>query len=160
MFGRETKFIIRYSEIIDLSRGSNSVTVRTKNNKEFTFSLLFNATETFNLIEQLSKKAMQRMIHNPDTEDLEKPGSSSQNKAKPFLMRDLTAEQHSADYRAFFRLPSTERLDGMVKANLWLHHSKCSTSGTIFLSQNFFCFKSDVKDLVSVIIPLKNIRVS
>lgn len=67
LFGRETKFIIRYSEMTDLSRGSNSISIRTKNNKTFTFGLLFSAAETYNLIEQLSKMAMQRMIHDPDS---------------------------------------------------------------------------------------------
>lgn len=164
MFGKETKFIIRYSEIIDLSRGSNSISIRTKNNKGFTFGLLFSAAETFNLIEQLSKMAMQRMIHDPDsgTTSLDQPSSSSSKRAlvKPFLLRDLTAQQHTMEYLVFFRLPSTEKLDGMVKASLWLHHSKRHANGTIYLSQNFLCFKSEVKDLVSLIIPLKSIRVS
>lgn len=169
MFGKETKFIIRYSEIIDLSRGANSISLRTKNNKSFTFGLLFSAAETHNLIEQLSKMAMQRMIHDPDssTMTLDQPSSSSaaaaaaqKSVAKPFLLRDFTAQQHTMEYRTFFRLPNTEKLDGMVKANLWMHHSKRSASGTIYLSQNFLCFRSEVKDLVSLIIPLKNIRVS
>lgn len=164
MFGKETKFIIRYSEIIDLSRGSNSISVRTKNNKEFTFGLLFSAAETYNLLEQLSKMTMQRMIHDPHsaTMSLDQPSSSSSTKplSKPFLLRDFTAQQHTMEYRSFFRLPSTEKLDGMVKANLWLHHSKRHASGTVFLSQNYLCFKSEVKDLVSLIIPLKSIRVS
>lgn len=167
MFGKETKFIIRYSEIIDLSRGSNYIYVRTKNNKDFTFGLLFSAAETYNLIEQLSKMAMQRMIHDTDSESssiLEHSGPSTstanRSAAKPFLLRDLTAQQHTMEYRNFFRLPCSEKLDGMVKANIWMHHNKRHASGMIYLSQNFLCFKSDVKDMVSVILPLKNIRVS
>lgn len=165
LFGRETKFIIRYSEMTDLSRGSNSISIRTKNNKTFTFGLLFSAAETYNLIEQLSKMAMQRMIHDPDSAAMglgmdHHTASTSRSATKPFLLRDFTAQQHSIEYRAFFRLPSTEKLDGMVKANLWLHHSKRLASGTIYLSQNFLCFKSEVQGLVSLIIPLAKIGVS
>lgn len=167
MFGKETKVIIRYSEIIDLSRGTNSISIRTKNNKEFTFGLLFSATETYNLIEQLSKIAMQKMIHDPESPTLvQNMGILGTNRGitkssqKAFLFRDLNARQHTDEYRTFFRLPSSEMLDGIVKANLWLHHSKRHANGTIYLSQNFLCFKSDVKDWVSLVIPLKNIRVS
>lgn len=162
MFGKETKFIVRYAEIIDLSRGSNSISIRTKNDKEFTFGLLFSATETYSLIEQLSKIAMQKMIYDPAALDHSEASTSSASRsslAKPFLLRDFTARQHTDQYRTFFRLPSSEMLDGMVKANLWLHHNKRHASGTIYLSQNFLCFKSDVQGWVSLIIPLKNIRV-
>lgn len=162
MFGKETKFIIRYSEITDLTRRSaSSIYIRTKNNKDFTFGLLFNATETYNLIEQLSKMAMQQMIHDPESaSSAMDQASTSKSSVKPFLLRDFTAQQHSEDYRIFFRLPANEKLDGMVKASLWLHHAKKHARGTVYLSQNFLCFKSEVQDWVNLIIPLKNIRVS
>lgn len=163
MFGKETKFIIRYSEITDLTRRSaSSIYIRTKNNKDFIFGLLFNATETYNLIEQLSKMAMQQMIHDPESASsaMDQASTSKSSSVKPFLLRDFTAQQHSEDYRIFFRLPANEKLDGMVKASLWLHHAKKHARGTVYLSQNFLCFKSEVQDWVNLIIPLKNIRVS
>lgn len=43
-------------------------------------------------------------------------------------------------------------------ANLWTPYSKRYTSGNIYLSTNFFCFTSEIKDFVSVVIPLKVIK--
>lgn len=143
-----------------MSRGANSITLCTKNNKSFTFGLLFSGTETYNLIEQLSKMAMQKMIYSPNSSAELEPNAGPSSAIKPFLLRDFTARQHTDEYRTFFRLPRSEILDGMVKANLWLHHNKRHASGTIYLSQNFLCFKSQIEGWVSLVIPLKNIRVS
>lgn len=164
MFGKETKLIIRYSDIVDLSKGSNSISIRTKNDKEFTFSLLFSVTETYNLIEQLSKIAMQKMMQDPETPTIEHQGSilkrdSKHVSNKSMLLRDLTARQHSDEYRIFFRLPADEILDGSIKANLWMHSNKRYAHGTMYLSRHFLCFKSDVRDWVSLVIPLRNITV-
>lgn len=64
MLGKETKLILRYSDITDISRSSmkNAIHIRTLNKLEYSFGLLFNSTETHNLIEQLSKIAMQKLI--------------------------------------------------------------------------------------------------
>lgn len=43
-------------------------------------------------------------------------------------------------------------------ANLWTPYTKRSAGGNIYLSQNFMCFKSDVQNLVSLVIPLRVIH--
>lgn len=45
-------------------------------------------------------------------------------------------------------------------ADLWTPYAKRFSSGNIFLSPNFLCFRSDVKGLVNLVIPLRIIRVS
>lgn len=47
----------------------------------------------------------------------------------------------------------------MLSANLWLPFVKRYAGGKIYLSQNYMCFKSDVKSLVSLVIPLRVIQV-
>lgn len=103
---------------------------------------------------------------------------------KPILCLDLVARQKSEEYRTYFRLPQREIIDGTIKgkvhefksnslliflrcnfstfplANLWTPYSKSYVGGSIYLSNNFFCFSSDVKDFVSVVIPLKVIKVN
>ncbi|XP_055690452.1 TBC1 domain family member 9 [Lutzomyia longipalpis] len=163
IFGKETKLVLSYTEMIDISRTANSIYIRTQNNSEYTFGLLFSPSETYNLLEQLSKMAMQKMIQDPDSPSFDHDPVLSRKTSKnvskkSFLLRDLTARQHSDEYRMFFRLPLTEILDGTIKANLWTPYNKKYVSGCIYLSQNFLCFRSDVKRLVSIVICMKNIR--
>ncbi|GAB0096899.1 TBC1 domain family member 8 [Sergentomyia squamirostris] len=164
IFGKETKLVLSYTEIIDISRTGNSIYIRTQNNSEYTFGLLFSPAETYNLLEQLSKMAMQKMIQDPESPMfdhdpvLSRKLSKNISKNKSFLLRDLTARQHSDEYRMFFRLPLTEVLDGTIKGNLWTPYNKKYVSGCIYLSQNFLCFRSDIKRLVSIVISLRNIR--
>lgn len=134
MLGKETKLILRYSDITDISRSSmkNAIHIRTLNKLEYSFGLLFNSTETHNLIEQLSKIAMQKLIAT-DTDAAAGVQSSivgspvgagpATRNNKPYkaaskkshLLRDLTTRQQSDEYRIFFRLPQTEILDGTIK---------------------------------------------
>lgn len=41
---------------------------------------------------------------------------------------------------------------------MWTPYSKRYVGGNIYLSTNFFCFTSEIKDFVSVVIPLKVIK--
>lgn len=165
MFGKETKIVLRYSEITDINKSANSIYIKTQNGVEVSFGFLFNVSETFNLIEQLSKMAMQKMIQDPESPSFEHDPIAfrklSKNVSKKsFLLRDLTARQQSDEYRMMFRLPQTENLDGLIKAKLWTPYNKRYVSGCIYLSQNFMCFKSDVKGLISLVVPLRIIYVS
>lgn len=153
----------------DIKRTANSINIKTIHGQSYTFGLLFYAQQTYELIEQLNKLAMKNIIQDPDTPTYEEQAEDQQllgkliNKAttkKSFLLRDLTARQQSDEFRRFFRLPQREVLDGRIKASLWMPYNKRNTSGDIYLSQNFMCFKSDVRDLVSLVIPLKLIQVS
>uniref|UniRef100_A0A1L8DMP1 Rab-GAP TBC domain-containing protein n=1 Tax=Nyssomyia neivai TaxID=330878 RepID=A0A1L8DMP1_9DIPT len=163
IFGKETKLVLSYTEMIDISRAANSIYMRTQNGTEYTFGLLFSPSETYNLLEQLSKMAMQKMIQDPESPMFDHDPVLSRKLSKnvskkSFLLRDLTARQHSDEYRMFFRLPLSEVLDGTIKANLWTPYNKKYVSGCIYLSQNFLCFRSDIKRLVSIVICLRNIR--
>lgn len=157
-------FVIRYCDITEISRTGNSIYVKTLNNLEYTFGLMFSVNETYNLIEQLSKFAMQKLIKDPESPSYDHDPIifrklSKNVPAKSYLLRDLTTRQHSEEYRRIFRLPATEILDGKIKASLWLSYKKRYANGSIFLSQNFMCFNSDVQGLVSLVIPLRIIQV-
>lgn len=137
--------------------------MKTLNNHDYTFGLLFSVIETYNLIEQLSKIAMQNMIKDPDSPSYDHDPTifrklSKNVPSKSYLLRDLTTRQHSEEYRRVFRLPAVEILDGKIKANLWLPYKKRYANGNIFLSQNFMCFGSDVRGLVYLVIPLRMIQ--
>lgn len=157
--------LLRYSDITEISRSGNSIYVKTLNNLDYTFGLLFSVNETYMLIEQLSKMAMQNLIKDPESPTYDHNPTmfrklSKNVTSKSYLLRDLTTRQHSEEYRRVFRLPATEILDGKIKANLWLPYKKRYANGSIFLSQNFMCFSSDVRGLVYLVIPLKMIQVN
>lgn len=86
---------------------------------EYVFRLLFSANEIHNLIEELSKLTMQKMIQDQESPLFDNPVINrklTKNLSnKPFLLRNLTTRQQSSEYRIFFRLPPDEILDGMIK---------------------------------------------
>ncbi|KAH8360288.1 hypothetical protein KR200_000539 [Drosophila serrata] len=163
MLGQEIKRIIRCAELEDISRNANTIYLKTTNNMTYNFTMLFNAREAHLLIEQLNKMAIKQLIHDPDSPVVDHDPSNfarlgNKVSKKPVLLRDLTARQKSEEFRIHFRLPQSEIIDGKIKANIWTPYSKRFNAGYIYLSPNFFCFRSDVKDLVSVVIPMKTIK--
>jgi len=67
MLGQEIKRIIRFAELEDISRNANTIYLKTTNNMTYNFTMLFNASEAHQLIEQLNKMAIQQLIHDPDS---------------------------------------------------------------------------------------------
>ncbi|XP_015111408.1 TBC1 domain family member 9 [Diachasma alloeum] len=164
---KETKLIIRWADIIELGKTNSllfpdSIRVATRDNKEHYFSMFLRKSETYSLMEQLTNIAMKRLIDeksgfNEDRDLLHKL-SKNVSKKKPFLKRDLDARAHSEAYRLQFRLPVTEKLDGCIDATLWTPYDKHDVWGKIFLSQNYLCFESRVRQLVSLVIPLREVQ--
>lgn len=62
MLGQETKRSIRFTELEELSRHGNIIYLKTNNNMQYNFTILFDANEAYDFIEQLNKMAIQRII--------------------------------------------------------------------------------------------------
>ncbi|XP_055912363.1 TBC1 domain family member 9 isoform X1 [Eupeodes corollae] len=162
MLGNVVKFAIRFSELMKIEKTGNVISIRTINDMQYKFTLFFDATEAHSLIEQLNKMAIEQMMQDPDSPIVDHEATIFQRfgkktSKKPFLLRDLTVRQKSEEYRMYFRLPQREIMDGKIKAKLWTPYAKRYVSGNIYLSTNFLCFKSDVMDMVSIVVPLKTI---
>lgn len=65
-------------------------------------------------------------------------------KKQSFVKRDLDARAMSELYRLLFRLPLSEKLDGVNNATLFTPFNKKHVWGQVYLSQNFMCFNSKV----------------
>lgn len=65
-------------------------------------------------------------------------------KSKSYLKRDLDCRAHSEAFRATFRLPPDEKLDGTINCAMWTPFNKRQEKGTLYLSNNYVCFKSKV----------------
>ncbi|XP_034194602.1 TBC1 domain family member 8/9 isoform X2 [Osmia lignaria lignaria] len=169
ILARETKLIIRWADITELSKTNSilfpdSIRVVTRDNKEHYFSMFLHKSETYSLMEQLTNIAMKRLIDEKSgfNEDRELLNKLSKNvpKKPSFLKRDLDARAHSEAYRLQFRLPGTEKLDGCIDATLWTPYNKRYVWGKIYLSQNYLCFESRVRGLVSLVIPLREVKLT
>lgn len=71
--------------------------------------------------------------------------------------RDLDARAKSERYRALFRLPKDEKLDGHTDCTLWTPFNKMHILGQMFVSTNYICFTSKEETLCSLIIPLREV---
>ncbi|BES97863.1 GRAM [Nesidiocoris tenuis] len=167
VFGKEKKVVIRWSDVIKLDETINiffpeSIIVSTRN-KKYNFSMFLHKSETFKLMKQLVNLTMKQLIDEKsgcgfdlDKELLVKVCKNVPKK-QTFLKRDLDARARSEAYRLKFRLPASEKLDGNMEAALWTPYSKSFVRGMIFVSQNYICFESKVKDLVKLVIPMRDI---
>lgn len=75
------------------------------------------------------------------------------------LSSDLDARAKSERYRALFRLPKDEKLDGHTDCTLWTPFNKMHILGQMFVSTNYICFTSKGENLCSLIIPLREVGV-
>lgn len=64
--GPGTKLALRYSDIVDITQGTQSVTVATHNGQHYKFVSLFNASAMYRLLQQLSQITMRSILQDPD----------------------------------------------------------------------------------------------
>lgn len=74
------------------------------------------------------------------------------------FFRDLDARVKNEWYRATFRLPKDERLDGHTDCTLWTPFNKIHILGQMFVSNNYICFASKAEEACHLIIPLREVR--
>ncbi|XP_065453786.1 TBC1 domain family member 9 isoform X7 [Chrysemys picta bellii] len=165
LMGREAKLVIRWVDITQLEKNAtllfpDMIKVSTRSS-ELYFSVFLNINETFKLMEQLANIAMRQLLDNEGFEQdksLPKLKKKSPKKVSA-LKRDLDARAKSERYRALFRLPKDEKLDGHTDCTLWTPFNKMHILGQMFVSTNYICFTSKEENLCSLIIPLREVSV-
>ncbi|XP_058049067.1 TBC1 domain family member 9 isoform X1 [Ahaetulla prasina] len=165
LMGREAKLVIRWVDITQLEKNAtlllpDVIKVSTRSSQHF-FSVFLNISETFKLMEQLANIAMRQLL---DNEGFEQDKSLPRLKKKSpkkvsALKRDLDARAKSERYRALFRLPKDEKLDGHTDCTLWTPFNKMHILGQMFVSTNYICFNSKEENLCSLIIPLWEVTI-
>lgn len=165
LMGREAKLVIRWVDITQLEKNAtlllpDMIKVSTRSSEHF-FSVFLNINETFKLMEQLANIAMRQLLDNEGFEQdrsLPKLKKKSPKKVSA-LKRDLDARAKSERYRALFRLPKDEKLDGHTDCTLWTPFNKMHILGQMFVSTNYICFTSKEENLCSLIIPLREVTI-
>ncbi|NP_001131090.1 TBC1 domain family member 9 [Xenopus tropicalis] len=165
LLGKEAKLVIRWVDITQLEKTAtlllpDMIKVNTRSSEHF-FSVFLNIGETFKLMEQLANIAMRQLLDNEGFEQdrsLPKLKKKSPKKVSA-LKRDLDARAKSERYRALFRLPKDEKLDGHTDCTLWTPFSKRHILGQMFVSTNYICFTSKEENLCSLIIPLREVTI-
>uniref|UniRef100_A0A8B9PV62 TBC1 domain family member 9 n=1 Tax=Apteryx owenii TaxID=8824 RepID=A0A8B9PV62_APTOW len=165
LMGREAKLVIRWVDITQLEKNAtllfpDMIKVNTRSSEHF-FSVFLNISETFKLMEQLANIAMRQLLDNEGFEQdrsLPKLKKKSPKKVSA-LKRDLDARAKSERYRALFRLPKDEKLDGHTDCTLWTPFNKMHILGQMFVSTNYICFTSKEENLCSLIIPLREVTI-
>ncbi|XP_025930230.1 TBC1 domain family member 9 isoform X5 [Apteryx rowi] len=159
------KLVIRWVDITQLEKNAtllfpDMIKVNTRSSEHF-FSVFLNISETFKLMEQLANIAMRQLLDNEGFEQdrsLPKLKKKSPKKVSA-LKRDLDARAKSERYRALFRLPKDEKLDGHTDCTLWTPFNKMHILGQMFVSTNYICFTSKEENLCSLIIPLREVTI-
>uniref|UniRef100_A0A667YDK9 TBC1 domain family member 9 n=1 Tax=Myripristis murdjan TaxID=586833 RepID=A0A667YDK9_9TELE len=165
LLGKEAKLVVRWADITQLEKSAtlllpDAIKVSTRTN-EHVFSVFLNINETFKLAEQLANIAMRQLLDNKGFEQdrsLPKLKRKSPKKVSA-LKRDLDARAKSERYRALFRLPKDEKLDGHTDCTLWTPFNKMHILGQMFVSTNYICFTGKEECLCSLIIPLREVTI-
>ncbi|KAM4583680.1 TBC1 domain family member 9 isoform 2-T2 [Odontesthes bonariensis] len=165
LLGKEAKLVVRWADITQLEKSAtlllpDVIKVSTRNS-EHVFSVFLNINETFKLAEQLANIAMRQLLDNKGFEQdrsLPKLKKKSPKKVSA-LKRDLDARAKSERYRALFRLPKDEKLDGHTDCTLWTPFNKMHILGQMFVSTNYICFTSKEETMCSLIIPLREVTI-
>ncbi|KAI1301797.1 TBC1 domain family member 9 [Halotydeus destructor] len=167
LLGKEVKIVVPWADVKKLDKTTSillpeSIFVSTQDKKDYQFSMFLKASETFGLIEQLANLAMKQVIADAKNSfevdgDLVNKTSKNVPRKPSMLKRDLDAKYQSETFRNTFRLPSNVKLDGTIPCALWTPYDKHHVRGKLFVSSDYICFASKVPELVSVVIPLREI---
>ena len=126
----------------------------TRNKTEHFFSNLFHRDETFELIEQLTNMAMEKLLKTTSTEPA--PGlavgqSLDSSPSKPSIGGDLLSkplkqsfenQKRNKEFQYLFNLPISEFVLDEIEATVTIGGGKVTTQGKLYLSSTFLCFQS------------------
>jgi hypothetical protein len=178
LLGSETLLIVRWNTVRKLELQSARITEEivvhvdppeavgsgvaadpSGKRKELHFSMFSNTREIFDLIEQLVKTAVTELLLGTTRSDhrsfLHTLRQASVAKAP--LSKVLDAKKQTEEYRSFFRLPSSEILDGLCESTIWNPAVKSPILGQLYCSPNYLCFSSKILGLVWVVLPLRDV---
>uniref|UniRef100_A0A8D2AWV0 TBC1 domain family member 9B n=1 Tax=Sciurus vulgaris TaxID=55149 RepID=A0A8D2AWV0_SCIVU len=164
LLGKEVSLVVQWVDITRLEKNATllfpeSIRVDTRDQELF-FSMFLNISETFKLMEQLANLAMRQLLDNKGfLEDKALPRPIRPHRNISALKRDLDARAKNECYRATFRLPRDERLDGHTGCTLWTPFNKVHIPGQMFISNNYICFASKEEDACHLIIPLREVTI-
>ncbi|XP_037357111.1 TBC1 domain family member 9B isoform X2 [Talpa occidentalis] len=164
LLGKEVSLVVQWVDVTRLEKNATllfpeSIRVDTRDQELF-FSMFLNIGETFKLMGQLANLAMRQLLDSEGfLEDKALPRPSRPHRNISALKRDLDARAKNECYRATFRLPKDERLDGHTDCTLWTPFNKLHIPGQMFISGNYICFASKEEDACHLIIPLREVTI-
>ncbi|XP_006874508.1 PREDICTED: TBC1 domain family member 9B isoform X2 [Chrysochloris asiatica] len=164
LLGKEVSLVVQWVDVTRLEKNATllfpeSIRVDTRDQELF-FSMFLNISETFKLMEQLANLAMRQLLDSERfLEDKALPRPIRPHRNISALKRDLDARAKNECYRATFRLPRDERLDGHTGCTLWTPFNKLHIPGQMFISNNYICFASKEEDACHLIIPLREVTI-
>ncbi|XP_048190201.1 TBC1 domain family member 9B isoform X3 [Perognathus longimembris pacificus] len=164
LLGKEVSLVVQWVDVTRLEKNATllfpeSIRVDTRD-RELFFSMFLNIGETFKLMEQLANLAMRQLLDSEGfLEDKAQPRPLRPHRNISALKRDLDARAKNECYRATFRLPQDERLDGHTGCTLWTPFNKLHIPGQMFISNNYICFASKEEDACHLIIPLREVTI-
>ncbi|XP_010591546.2 TBC1 domain family member 9B isoform X1 [Loxodonta africana] len=164
LLGKEVSLVVQWVDVTRLEKNATllfpeSIRVDTRDQELF-FSMFLNISETFKLMEQLANLAMRQLLDSEGfLEDKALPRPIRPRRNISALKRDLDARAKNECYRATFRLPRDERLDGHTSCTLWTPFNKLHIPGQMYISNNYICFASKEEDACHLIIPLREVTI-
>lgn len=162
VLGTETKVRVPWTDVVELEKSgsgpllSDAIRVRTRDGTEHYFGMLFHRRETFQLMEQLAKAAMQRLLDSSDdavpaaVEGAQNASAAGTSAAphRPSVMalnETLLAQVRNTEYRRLFRLSEAETVQCDETAHLWNPLIGESLAGRLMVSQHYVCFRSNAR---------------
>jgi hypothetical protein len=156
ILGIERKVLVELRSIAEMRKErskkgllADTIFVSTLDGREFRFSNLFRRDETFEMLQALTNRAVNRVLHqapaSPSTNgpgaDAESERSSNKTPSTSTLKEELDREQLSEYFAKLFRLPSGETVLERTGSVFWLERKpEEAYRGDLFLSAGFLAF--------------------
>ncbi|ORZ40357.1 rab-GTPase-TBC domain-domain-containing protein [Catenaria anguillulae PL171] len=182
VLGTETKLFIELKDVSELKKEksksgliSDSIRLVMRDGDQLFFSNLFHRDETFDLLESLCTKAMNRLLRSSTTNpppgkatassapdalasastsslDIGEPefnlggGSMSMSSASTSVQDTIKAARRNAHFTTLFNLPSTEHV--LTECEVIFNMTGLPESfGKLYLSETFLCFATEKMDV-------------
>ncbi|ORY07182.1 TBC-domain-containing protein [Neocallimastix californiae] len=171
ILGNETKITIPLKDVELISKiasrsgvFNNCISIATKDKQEYVFSNLFHREQTYQLLDELTQRTMDRLLKVTSKVDqvpglsysdsLSNTDSISDKNSKPIDVKDIQAQRQNAEFQQLFNLPEQEDLKCVSFAVLSIStNASIKSSGQFFLSKTFLCFYSSNNPQLYLVLP-------
>eukprot|EP00049_Salpingoeca_infusionum_P003950 m.73001 g.73001 ORF g.73001 m.73001 type:complete len:1142 (+) comp12353_c0_seq2:293-3718(+) len=172
ILGNQEKLTIPWTTVIKVEQAmtmTDGIIITVSHGLEdFRFFNLRHQTDVIHLVEQLTNKAMRRLLEISDDvfsalDDMEYETRLMREEKREALVSEnglfeyYQKEGSSETFRELFRLPVNEHFESVRECSFWDTYYRRSVQGQLYISTGYLCFLSASAPTCTVILPIRDI---